>query len=170
MTTVVTLTPAPAAAAPSGISGFFTKLEAGFAKDEAWVLSEITKGWTLLLSVGHTLAVDVQGIFAWIQAHQASLLTIFQEALQAIGILGAAVPGGGPAVAAAITAINVATAAVNVLGKAVIDGSTPLSTAVTAYHAVKDAQTSVNAVIKASTTKPVAVTASGVAVVHEAAA
>jgi hypothetical protein len=168
MTTVVTLTPAPVAA-PSGISGFFTRLEAGFAKDEKWVVAEITRGWQLLGSVGHTLAVDIAGIFAWIQAHQASLLGTFSEALQALGILGVAIPGGGPAVSAAITAINVATAAVNVLGKAIIDGSTPLSTAVSAYHAVKDAQSSVNAVIKASTAVPAAVTASGVAV-HAAAA
>jgi hypothetical protein len=159
MTVVVTPTPAPVAA-PTGISGFFHKLEAGFQKDEAWVIAEFTKGWQLLQSVGHTLAVDIQGIFAWVQAHQASLLAIFQQALQAIGILSATIPGGGAAgaaVAAAITAINAATATVNVLGKAVINGSTPLSTAVSAYHAVKDAQTAVNGVIKGATTQPAAV-------------
>jgi hypothetical protein len=172
MTTVVTPTPAPVAVAPTGISGFFAKLEAGFQKDEAWVVAEVTKGWQLLQTVGHTLEVDIQGIFAWIQAHQASLLAIFQEALQAIGILSAVVPGGGAVgagVAGAITAINAATAAVNILGKAVIAGSTPLSTAVSAYHAVKDAQTAVNAVIKGATTQPVA-TGNGVAAVHAAAA
>jgi len=164
MTTVVTPTPAPVAVAPTGISGFFAKLEAGFQKDEAWVVAEVTKGWQLLQTVGHTLEVDIAGIFAWIQAHQASL--------QAIGILSAVVPGGGAVgvgVAGAITAINAATAAVNILGKAVIAGSTPLSTAVSAYHAVKDAQTAVNAVIKGATTQPVA-TGNGVAAVHAAAA
>jgi hypothetical protein len=133
---------------------FFEKLQAGFVKDEQWVLSEITKGWQLLQTVGHTVDVDIHNIFSWIQTHQGNILAIFQQALSAMTIVGAVIPGIGPGVAAATEAINVATVAVNVLSKSVIAGSTPLSTAVNAYHAVKDAQTAVNAVLKHATTNP----------------
>jgi hypothetical protein len=149
--------------AATGLTAFVHKLEVGFAKDEQWVVAEFTKGWQLLQSAEKTAQVDIENIFHWIAAHQSTLLAALQEALSAASILGNFIPGAGPTVAAATLAINAATEAVNVLSKSVLAGSTPLSTAVSAYHAVKDAQTAVNAVLKASTTKPPTVSAAAAA-------
>lgn len=136
------------------MTSFLQNLEAGFQKDEQWVINEITKGWQLLQSVGHTADVDIQAIFTWIQTHHSSILAVFQGALTAAATIGSILPGGAPAVATATLAIDAATAAIDSLSKTVVAGSTPLSTVVNAYHAVKDAQTAANAVIKQATTKP----------------
>jgi hypothetical protein len=166
MTTVPPANPAiPAAPAPeTGLTGFFHKLEAGFAKDEAWVVNEITNGWKLLQNVEakvvagvHTAQIDIEGIFQWIAAHQTTLLATFQAALGAAATLGGLIPGAGPSVVVATTAINAATDAINILSKSVISGSTPLSTAVTAFAAVKDASAAVTTVVKQATTKPASV-------------
>lgn len=141
------------------IKAEITKAEAGFAKDEQWVISEITKGWQLLQNVGHTAEVDIENIFTWVQTHQSSIIAILQKALSAAGMIGLAIPQAAPAVAAATVAIDAATVAVDTLSKAVVAGSTPLSTAVNAYHAVKAAQSAVNTVITQATAKPPAVAA-----------
>jgi hypothetical protein len=132
----------------------FQKFEAAIAKDEQWVLAEFTKGWSLLQTVGHTAEVDIEHIFGWIQSHQGDILKIFHDALGVLASVGGLVPGIGPEIVIATTAINAATAGINILAKAVIAGSTPLSVAVNAYHAVKDAQTAVNGVLKHATTDP----------------
>lgn len=136
------------------MTSFLQNLEAGFQKDEQWVIAEITKGWQLLRTVGHTTDVDIQNIFTWIQAHHATILGVFQGALTAAATLGSIVPGGTPAVAAATLAIDAATAAIDSLSKTVVAGSTPLSTIVNAYHAVKTASSAANVVIVQATSKP----------------
>lgn len=140
-----------------GIKSEIDKLNAAIQKDEAWVVSEINKGWQLLESVGHTIEVDIEGIFSYISTHQQQILANLHSALVFLAPLETVVAGSSPAgaiVSAALTAINAATAATNVLGKAVVAGNTPLSTAVNAFHALKDAQTAVNAVVKQATSKP----------------
>ena len=140
-----------------GLKYEIDKLNTAIQKDETWVVNEINKGWQLLESVGHTMDVDIQNIFKYIAAHQQQIVAGLHNALTAITTVGALVPGTSPAAAiitGALTAINAATAATNVLGQAVVAGTTPLSTAVNAFHALKDAQTAVNAVVKQATAKP----------------
>jgi hypothetical protein len=133
------------------------KLNNSIQKDEAWVVNEINKGWQLLESVGHTIDLDIQGIFHYVSTHQQQIVGYLHNALSALTTVGLMFPATSPAAAivqTALTAINAATAATNVLGQAIVAGSTPLSTAVNAFHALKDAQTAVNAVIKHATSKP----------------
>lgn len=123
-------------------------------KDEQWVAAELAKGWKLLQTVGHTIDVDIQGIFSWISSNHLAITNTLQGALSAFQTVGSIIPGAAPAVVAATAAVDAATVAVDVLSKAVVAGNTPLSTAVNAYHAVKDASTAVNAVLKQGTSKP----------------
>ncbi len=140
-----------------GIKTEIDKLNTAIQKDEAWVVAEINKGWVLLDSVGHTVDVDIQGIFHYISGHQQQIISSLHSALSVITTVGVFIPATAPAaviIQAALTAINAATAATNVLGQAVVAGPTPLSTAVNAFHALKDAQSAVNAVVKQATNKP----------------
>lgn len=129
-------------------------LVATVKKDEQWVAAELAKGWQLLQTVGHTIDVDIQGVFAWISTNHLAITNTLQGALTAFQTVGSIIPGAAPAVVTATAAIDAATAAVDVLSKAVVAGSTPLSTAVNAYHAVIDARTAVTAVLKQGTTQP----------------
>lgn len=140
-----------------GLKAEIDKLNTAIQKDEAWVVNEINKGWRLLESAGHTLELDIKGIFQYISSHQQQIVTNLHNALSAITAVGALIPATAPAAAivqGALTAINAATAATNSLGQHVIAGTTPLSVAVDAFHALKDAQTAVNAVVKQATAKP----------------
>jgi hypothetical protein len=140
-----------------GIKAEIDKLNTAIQRDEAWVVAEINKGWQLLESVGHTVDVDIKGIFQYIATHQQQIVGYLHSALSAMTTVGLLFPATSPAAAVvqtALTAINAATAATNVLGQAVVSGSTPLATAVDAFHALKDAQTAVNAVVKQATAKP----------------
>lgn len=140
-----------------GLKAEVDKLNAKIQKDETWVVNEITKGWQLVESTGHTVELDIKGIFDYIQGHQQQIVGNLHNALNAITMLGMLIPGGSGveiAIQGALTAINAATTATNILGNAVISGSTPLSTAVNAFHALKDAQSAVNAVVKHATNKP----------------
>ncbi len=136
------------------MSTFLQRLEAVIAKDEQWVVNEIAKGWHALQQAEETIQVDVQNIFHWISAHQADILSLFKGALTDLAAIGSVFPQSAPALAVATTAIDAATAAVDVLAKGIQIGSTPLSTVANAYHAVKDAQSAVNAVLKQVTAKP----------------
>ncbi len=140
-----------------GLRAEIDKLNTAIQKDEAWVVSEIAKGWQMLEHVGHTMEVDIKGIFHYIATHQQSIVGNLHSALSALTMVGMFIPGASPTagiIQAALTAINAATAATNVLGQAVVSGTTPLGTAVDAFHALKDAQTAVNAVVKQATSKP----------------
>ncbi len=133
---------------------WWTNLWTAVEKDEKWVVSELAKGWQLLQTVGHTLDVDIQGVFGWISTNHLAITNGFKGALSALAAVGAVIPQSAPAVIAATLAIDAATAAVDSLSKAIVAGNTPLSTAVNAYHAVKDAETAVTSVLKQATTKP----------------
>jgi len=140
-----------------GLKAEIDKLTTTIQKDEQWVVNEISKGWKLFESVGHTIDVDIKAIFQYIWTHQQQIVANLHNALMAITTVGELIPATAPAAAlvqGALTAINAATAATNVLGHAVVAGSAPLSTAVNAFHALKDAQTAVNAVIKQATAPP----------------
>ncbi len=134
---------------------WWTDLTTQVVKDEKWVATELARGWQLLQTVGHTIDVDIQGVFTWISVNHLAITNTLQGALSAFQVVGS-ITGNAPAVIAATVAVDAATAAVDALSKAVVAGSTPLSTAVNAYHAVKDAETAVTTVLKAGTTKPAA--------------
>lgn len=123
-------------------------------KDEQWVVKEIAQGWAAIKAEAHKIEVDVLGVFDWIQKHQVAIETVFKGVLNDLAVVGSLLPQTAPVVAAATTAIDAATAAIDVLSKGIQAGATPLSTVTNAYHAVKDAQTAVNAVLKAGTTRP----------------
>lgn len=125
--------------------------EADAQKTEAWVVAEIAKGWTALQTAEQTVVVDIEAIFGWVKAHQASLLTTFQDALTGIALVGTLDPGAAPVVAGATTAIDAATAAIDVLSSSVVAGSTPLSTITNAYAATKNAANAVSTALQAAT-------------------
>ncbi len=132
----------------------WTRWWSGVQKDEQWVVTEIAKGWAALQKETKTAETDLLGIFNWISAHQVGITNTFKGVLEGLAVVGAAVPQTAPAVATATIAIDAATAAIDALSKGIQQGSTPLSTAVNAYHAVKQAQTAVNAVLVQATAKP----------------
>lgn len=134
--------------------GFFAKLFTTVKKDEQWLVSEIAKGWAAIKAEAHKIEVDVLGVFNWIQAHHTAIIGVFQGVLHDLALVGEIIPTTAPYVVAATQAIDAATAAVDVLSKGIQQGVTPLSTVANAYHAVKDAQTAVNNVLKQGTTKP----------------
>jgi len=135
---------------------WLSNFEAAALKDEQWVVNEIAVGWQTLQKAEQTVAVDVQNIFAWLQAHHADILALFQGVLSGAAAIGSLLPQTAPAVSVATTAIDAATAAIDQLSKGITAGTTPLSTITNAYHVVKDAQTAVNNVLKVATAKPVA--------------
>jgi hypothetical protein len=138
-------------------------VEADIGKGEQWVVSEIAKGWQALQTAEQTAALDVESLFAWIGAHQQDILTLFQGVLTDLIAIGSIIPQAAPVVATATTAIDAATAAVDVLSQGITAGSTPLSTVANAYQSVKNAQTAVNAVLKAGTSQPVTTAAANTA-------
>ena len=133
---------------------WWTNFTKAVQKDEQWVVKEIAQGWTAIKAEAHKIEVDVLGVFDWIQKHQVAIETVFKGVLNDLAVVGSLLPQTAPVVAAATTAIDAATAAIDILSKGIQAGATPLSTVTNAYHAVKDAQTAVNAVLKAGTTKP----------------
>jgi hypothetical protein len=138
------------------------RLDATLQKDEKWVLAEITKGWKLLQEVGHTIEVDILGIFNYIHTHQTQITNGLQNALgilTAAGTVFAASTPAGAAITTALTAVNALNAATQVLGKGLVKGSTPLATAHNAFDALKQAQTAVNEVVRVAAAPPVALAA-----------
>ena len=133
---------------------FLKNIGKTIVKDEQWLVSEIAKGWAAIQAEAHKIEIDVLGIFNWISAHHQSIQAVFTGVLNDLAIVGAILPQTAPVVATATTAIDAATAAIDILSKGIQQGTTPLSTVANAYHAVKDAQTAVNAVLKQGTTKP----------------
>lgn len=136
-----------------------TDIGMGAQKTEAWVVSELAKGWAALKAleaegaqVLQTAAVDVENVFAWVKSHQSGLLSLLQEALTGVAALGVLAPQAAPAVAGATTAIDAATAAIDALSAATVTGSTPLSTLTNAYQAGNDAATAVKTALKAIST------------------
>jgi hypothetical protein len=138
--------------------GFWATFGANVKKDEQWVVAEITKGWTLLQNAEKTIQVDVKNLQAWIQSHHLSITNLLKGILEGFQVAGVIAPGLAPAVGAATLAVDAATAAIDALSSSVLAGSTPLSSIVNTYHAVKDAQTAVNAVLKTGTAQPATIT------------
>jgi hypothetical protein len=133
---------------------WFTNLENTLAKDEQWVVTQITNGWNALQAGEKALETDVLGIFSWINTNQSSILAVFKTALVDLSAIGAFVPQTAPIVATATTAIDAATAAIDALASGIQKGTTPISTLTNAYHAVKTAQSAVAVVLKAKTAAP----------------
>lgn len=138
---------------------FWTTLTGTIQKDEQWVVSEIAKAWADIQAVGQTIQMDVNNVQKWIAAHHLDIVNLLQGALAGFQAVGVVLPAVAPEVAAATVAVDAATAAVDSLSKSVLSGVTPISTIVNTYHAVKDAQTAVNAVLKTGTSAPAAVAA-----------
>lgn len=137
------------------LSSFVAKLEADIGKGEQWVVKEIAQGWNALQKAEKTVEVDVESVFAWLQAHHADILALFQGALTDLSKIGGIFPQGSAVVASATLAIDAATAAIDVLSKGITQGTTPLSTITNAYQSVKTAQNAVNTVLKHGTAEPV---------------
>jgi hypothetical protein len=121
--------------------------EATFQKDEQWVVTELANGWQDLENAIATVAVDVESVFGWIQAHQSTILSVFQGVLTGVAAIGSVLPGAAPLVTTATTAIDAATAAIDVLSQGLTAGSTPMSTLSNAYALTKQASSAVNAVL-----------------------
>lgn len=142
---------------------WLTNFEATFQKDEQWVVAEIRKGLAAVQNIEHVAVIDIQNVFAWIQAHQAQLQSLATTALSDIQAAATVASGIVPQYAAPIaaiaaaanTAIQAGALAVNKLAVGIQAGATPMSTIVSAYHTTKDAATAVNNLLKAAT-KPTA--------------
>lgn len=133
---------------------WFTDLENRVVKDEEWVIGEITKGWAAIQSGLHQAEIDVLGVFSWLNTNHSQILGVFTTALTDLAAVGSIIPQTAPYVQTATKMIDAATAAVDLLSKGIQKGTTPLSTIANAYHAVKDAQSAVNIVLKAKTAAP----------------
>lgn len=126
---------------------WLSDLEAQFAVDEQWVVTQINKAWAEVQKVESWVDTELTTISGWIAAHL--------QDLTALGSVAAAlVPMAGPEIAAAETALAAAGAAATALANNLKAGSTPASTVSNAYTAVKAAQTAVNAVLSAAAAKP----------------
>jgi len=135
---------------------WLTTLEGKVELTEQEVATALAKAWSELQSAETVIVDDIAAIFAWIKNNQASILALFQGFLTDAAVIGSVIPGIGPEVTAATTAIDAATVAVDVLSKGYAAGSTPLSSIANAYGAVKTAANAVNTVLKAGTAKPAA--------------
>jgi hypothetical protein len=133
---------------------FWSSITGAIQTDEQWVVAEIAKGWADIQTFGQTIQMDVKAVETWIASNHAGIISLFQGALTGLEAIGSAIPMAAPEVAAATLAIDAATAAVDTLSKHVLSGTTPISTVMNTYHAVKDAQTAVTAVLKAGTAPP----------------
>jgi len=139
------------------LKGDLDKLNTAVQKDQQWVINEFAKGWKLLATVGHTIDVDIRGIFDFIAKHQQQITDDLHSALAALTDVGMLIPATAPEAAiirTALTAIQAGAAATTVLGNSVVAGATPLSTAKNAFDALKKAQSAVNEVIIHATSKP----------------
>jgi hypothetical protein len=140
------------------MAGFWATLSGNIKKDEEWVVAEINKGWAFLQAAEQTIQMDVHNVQAWLQAHHLDITNLLKGVLEGFQVAGVIAPGLAPAVGAATLAVDAATAAIDSLSASVLAGSTPMSSIVNTYHAVKDAQTAVAAVLKTGTAKPDTIT------------
>lgn len=119
-----------------------------FAPTEKHIVEELSAAWKKLMDGAHTVEMDIHGVTTWVQQHHTQIQAIYTVALEALSFVS---PASVPVVQTATAAIDLATKKIDALTNGLQSGSVTHSTVVDTYHAVKDAQTAVNAVLKHAT-------------------